>query len=183
MKKSIYTIITSIALYAAIGNASITHAETIFVKYRGMVDLSEFSCTDTESSFVHRICYKDADQYLIVLLGDTYYHYCEIPRDVVQQWLSTESKGGVYNSNIKGNFDCRLNGYVVTPSINGLGGTMNPPDPVSAYSGDRVSFTVMPNLGYVIDSVGGTCGGKLSGNIYKTNEISHDCTVVAKFRQ
>lgn len=183
MKKNLYVTIVSFAMYAVLCCAGIAQAETIFVKYRGMVDLREFNCTNTESSVVHRICYKKADKYLVVLLTDTYYHYCQIPQDVVQQWLSADSKGKFYNAKIKGNFDCRLNGYTVTPSVSGVGGAIDPSEPVLAYSGDRISFTIMSNSGYSIDSVGGTCGGKLSGNIFKTNEISSDCTVIAKFRQ
>ena len=66
-------------------------AETVFVKYRGPVDLDVFSCSYTSSSFVHRICYRPNRQYLVVLLDRTYYHYCRIPPSVVQQWL--EEKG------------------------------------------------------------------------------------------
>ena len=183
MKKKLYVTIISFAVYAFLCGVGIAQAETIFVKYRGMVDLHEFSCTNTESSFVHRICYKKADKYLIVLLSDTYYHYCQVPQDIVQQWLNAESKGKFYNSRMKGNFDCRLNGYTVTPSVNGSGGTIDPLEPVSAYSGERISFAIIPNSGYNIDSVSGTCGGKLNGNIFKTNEISGNCTVIAKFRR
>jgi len=181
MKRNI--VIASFVIYAVIGGIGIAQAETVLVKDRGMVDLRGFSCTDTDSSFVHRICYKSTSQYLVVLLNDTYYHYCEIPGYAVQQWLDAESKGRFYNANIKGRFDCRLSGYTVTPRINGFGGAISPPEPVLAYPGDKFSFTIMPSSGYTIDSVGGTCGGKLSGNVYETNEISRDCTVVVKFRQ
>jgi hypothetical protein len=36
-------------------------------------------------------------------------------------------------------------------------------------------------LGYSISSVGGTCGGTLSGNTYTTNAIYANCTVTASF--
>jgi len=183
MRKSAYALMISFAMYVAVGGVSVVQAETIFVKYRGMVDLSEFSCTDTESSFIRRICYKRVDKYLVVLLNDAYYHYCQVPQDVAQQWLSAESKGKFYNAKIKGNFDCRLSGYTVTPSVSGVGGAIDPSEPVLVYSGERVSFSIMANSGYSIDSVGGTCGGKLSGNMFKIDEISSDCTVIAKFRQ
>ena len=183
MKKNLYVTIVLFAMYVVLCCAGIAQAETIFVKYRGMVDLREFNCTNTESSFVHRICYKKADKYLVVLLTDTYYHYCQIPQDVVQQWLSADSKGKFYNTKIKGNFDCRLNGYTVTPSVSGVGGAIDPSEPVLAYSGDRISFTIMSNSGYSIDSVGGTCGGKLVENIFTTDEISGNCTVIVKFQR
>jgi hypothetical protein len=85
-------------------------AETVFVKYQGPVDLKPFTCTDTQSSLVHRICYQPEQSYLVVLLDQTYYHYCRIPSQVVSQWLNADSKGRFYLGNIKGNFDCRLGG-------------------------------------------------------------------------
>lgn len=85
-------------------------AETVFVKYQGPVDLEPFTCTATVSSLVHRICYQPERSYLVVLLDQTYYHYCRIPSRVVTQWLNADSKGRFYLGNIKGNFDCRLGG-------------------------------------------------------------------------
>ncbi len=86
------------------------NAETVFVKYRGPVNLERFSCNDTVSSVVHRVCYRADRQYLIVLLSNTYYHYCRIPSGVVGQWLAAPSLGRFYNATIKGNYDCRLGG-------------------------------------------------------------------------
>jgi hypothetical protein len=85
-------------------------AETVYVKYRGLVDLTGFDCQDTTSSFVNRICYQKKTHYLIVLLGNTYYHYCRIPPSVVTDWLDASSKGQFYNANVKGEYDCRLGG-------------------------------------------------------------------------
>jgi len=85
-------------------------AERVDVKYRGAVDLTHFACQNTESSFVHRICYDAPHQYLIVQLQGTYYHYCRVPADTLQSWLSASSKGKFYSAYIKGRFDCRLGG-------------------------------------------------------------------------
>lgn len=87
-------------------------AETVDVKYRGPVDLKPFTCQDTKSSFVNRVCYDASNQYMIILLKETYYHYCEIPKATVDALLSADSKGRYYNANIKGTgkdgpFDCR----------------------------------------------------------------------------
>lgn len=90
--------------------ASTAFADSVFVKYRGVVDLKSFNCTETQSSVVHRICYQEKSQYLIVLLGEVYYHYCRIPAPTVSEWLGAESKGKFYHAHIKGNFDCRLGG-------------------------------------------------------------------------
>ncbi len=85
-------------------------AETVYVKYRGPVNLERFACSDTVSSIVHRVCYRADRKYLVVLLGDTYYHYCLIPSGAVAQWLAAPSLGRFYNANGKGNYDCRLGG-------------------------------------------------------------------------
>lgn len=86
------------------------NAEVVTVKYRGAVPLDDFSCHNTDSSFVHRICFDETNQYIVVLLKNTYYHYCRIPANVVNSWLSAPSVGRFYMANIKGQFDCRLGG-------------------------------------------------------------------------
>lgn len=80
------------------------------MKYRGPVDLASFRCATPSSSLVHRVCYRAERQYLVVLLGSTYYHYCRMPAQVVQNWLAAPSQGRFYNAFIKGNYDCRLGG-------------------------------------------------------------------------
>lgn len=92
--------------------ASAAAAETVDVKYHRPVDLKPFICTDTVSSFVNRVCYDEANRYMLILLRTTWYHYCDIDEGTVQGLLSAESKGRYYNANIKGSgsdgpFDCR----------------------------------------------------------------------------
>lgn len=87
-----------------------SNAETVFVKYRGQVDLDNFSCSYVDSSFVHRICYRSNKNYVVVLLKKTYYHYCRVPASLVEQWLSAGSKGRYYLANVKGRYDCRQGG-------------------------------------------------------------------------
>ena len=104
MKKLLLLLLLS---FSFIGSA---YAESVYVKYRGNTSLDNFICTNTSSSFVHRICYQQQHSYVIVLLGRTYYHYCRVPDTTVNRWLSSSSKGSFYHSNIKGRFDCRLGG-------------------------------------------------------------------------
>ncbi len=73
-----------------------------------------------------------------------------------------------------------INTYTVTPSA-GAGGTINPSTPQTVNYNATTSFTVTPNTGYHIVSIGGTCGGSLVGNTYTTNAVTADCTVVANF--
>lgn len=70
----------------------------------------------------------------------------------------------------------------VTPSVNGGNGTISPDTVQTVNSGDTIQFTLTPASGYVVNTVGGTCGGNLNGNVFTTNAITTDCTVIASFR-
>lgn len=88
-------------------------AETVNVKYRGFVDLAPFTCTDTpRSSFIGRVCYDKANQYMVIKLQNTYYHYCELPLATLNTFMAAPSMGQYFNKNIKGTgsdgpYDCR----------------------------------------------------------------------------
>ncbi|WP_316189868.1 MULTISPECIES: KTSC domain-containing protein [unclassified Bradyrhizobium] len=90
-----------------------SHGETVDVKYRGPVDLKTFACSDiSRSSFITRVCYDRAKQYMIIRLNTTYYHYCEMPPATFSAFLDAPSIGSFYNQHIKGTgrdgpFDCR----------------------------------------------------------------------------
>jgi len=60
-------------------------------------------------------------------------------------------------------------------------GTISPSGAISVSADHAWSFTVTPNAGYQISSVGGTCGGSLNGSLYTTNLITANCTVTAVF--
>jgi hypothetical protein len=95
-------------LVAALG-CQLAHSESVDVKYRGVVNLAPFSCTDVErSSFVRRVCYDKANQYMLINLNGVYYHYCAIDAGSVASLMSADSMGRYYNAAIKGRFDCRL---------------------------------------------------------------------------
>lgn len=88
-----------------------TSAETVAVKYWGEADLSAYDCTDTESSFVHRVCYDAGEAHIVVMLRDTFYAYCNVDNETVAAWLAASSKGRFYNQQIKsdavdGKFAC-----------------------------------------------------------------------------
>jgi hypothetical protein len=89
---------------------SLAHAESVYVKYRGEVDLKYFDCNEiTRSSFIERVCYDPQNEYMLISLNGTFYHYCEIDDGTVSSLLDAPSMGRFYNANIKGNFDCRVN--------------------------------------------------------------------------
>lgn len=50
--------------------ASPARAETIDAKYVGAIDLASYECTETSSSFVHRICYDADESHVVVLLQE-----------------------------------------------------------------------------------------------------------------
>jgi hypothetical protein len=88
-------------------------SETVDVKYRGVVDLKPFACTDTpRSSFIQRVCYDKAQSYMLISLRGTYYHYCELPANTFEAFVIAPSMGQFYYQQIKGSgsdgpYDCR----------------------------------------------------------------------------
>ncbi|WP_051236471.1 IPTL-CTERM sorting domain-containing protein [Ottowia thiooxydans] len=69
--------------------------------------------------------------------------------------------------------------HTVTPSA-GTGGSITPALPLTVIAGSTATFAVEPQAGYVA-SVGGTCGGTLSGTTYTTSAVSGNCSVAASF--
>lgn len=87
---------------------SLTKAESVFVQYRGEVDLQSFDCSDvSRSSFINRVCYDRRLAYMLISLNQKFYHYCEIDPGTVKSLLAAPSMGAFYNSEIKGKYDCR----------------------------------------------------------------------------
>ena len=87
-----------------------TYAESVNVKYRGAVNIDSFECEwVNRSSLVNRLCFDPKESYAIVLLKSTYYHYCSVSSNVIDSWRASSSMGRFYLSNIKGNYDCRVN--------------------------------------------------------------------------
>ena len=107
MKRLVTTVLVFLIVASPVANA-----ETVNVKYRGPVDTSHFSCDDvSRSSFINRVCYDARNQYMLIALKGTYYHYCGIDGGTVSELMAASSMGRFYNGHIKGRFDCRT-GYV-----------------------------------------------------------------------
>ena len=90
-----------------------TSLYAVNVKYHGQVDLENGNFVEYDlkpSSFVKEIHFDSTNNYLITRLNQTYYHYCRINQIVVSNWVNSSSLGRFYNSEIKGNYDCRLGG-------------------------------------------------------------------------
>lgn len=105
MKKSVLAVLFVLLLS---GHA---FAKQVYVKYRGQVDTDNghfVSYKLKASSLVHEIYYDNPNNYLLVSLNGTYYHYCGISENVVSNWVNSSSLGRFYGSYIKGNYDCRV---------------------------------------------------------------------------
>lgn len=89
-------------------------ARLVAVKYRSdPVDIAHprFEYLDTAgSSFVGGAWYDDEEDYMVILLQDTYYHYCGMDESTWASLAGASSFGTFYNSSIQGRFDCRQGG-------------------------------------------------------------------------
>ncbi|MBT4455836.1 KTSC domain-containing protein [Candidatus Peregrinibacteria bacterium] len=85
----------------------------VSVKYRDdAVDVGHprFEYLNTSgSSFVRGAWYDDDNQYMVIKLNSTYYHYCGMPSVTWTTFKNANSFGTTYNSAIKGSYDCRYN--------------------------------------------------------------------------
>ena len=91
-----------------IGHIGVANAESISVKYRGPVPLDTFQCAAIDrSSFIERLCYDAAQEYMVILLKGTYYHYCEIDQGTVDELLGAESMGKYFIAHSYTTFESR----------------------------------------------------------------------------
>ncbi len=102
-----------IKLFSLLLLTSILTAQTINVKYRPTpITLNgHFKCASTDSSLVYKACYDKANQYMVINLKGTWYHYCGMPFSVWRDFIDADSLGRHYRAYIRGEFDCRQ-GYV-----------------------------------------------------------------------
>ena len=79
------------------------------------------------------------------------------------------------------NCDGSLPQHTVTSSIGTPAGSISPLGAQSVNEGDSIAFTLTPDAGFRIDTVGGTCAGSLAGDTYTVSNVLADCDVVANF--
>ena len=81
----------------------------INIKYRDSLgDVYWFDSFDTsKSSFIEKAYYDKENQYLILNLNWTYYHWCDVPKYVRDDFKSSDSLWKYYNKYIKWEYDCR----------------------------------------------------------------------------
>ncbi len=71
------------------------------------VDIALFEELDTsKSSWVRGAWYDAENEYMVINLSGTYYHYCSLPLSIWEDFKSASSFGSEFNKNIKGKFAC-----------------------------------------------------------------------------
>ncbi len=94
-------------------------------------------------------------------------------------WNGTIYTTGAVTEPCSVSFTHGLKSYTVHSSVLGGNGTINPAGDQLVFHGAIQQFNLKPDNGFQTQSVGGSCGGILSGNTFTTNTITSDCTVVA----
>jgi hypothetical protein len=73
--------------------------------------------------------------------------------------------------------------FTITTSTSLGKGTLNPPGPVTADYGETIEFSLIPNKGYHLEGIIGTCSGALDmeAMTFTTDGIINDCSLIANF--
>jgi hypothetical protein len=77
------------------------HDDSVNVDNGNFVEMDLIS-----SSLVKEIFYDESNQYLLVRVKNTFYHYCNIPQKYIHDWIHASSLGRYYTDIIKGDFGC-----------------------------------------------------------------------------
>jgi hypothetical protein len=76
-------------------------AESVEVRNFGPVNLQPFLCQDiTRSSLIERVCYDEANRYMVIRHSAVYDQYCELPKSVLDTFLNAPSTGQYFKANI-----------------------------------------------------------------------------------
>lgn len=106
-----------------------------------------------------------------------------IPTSIGSKTLSVAFGGSAYYNPSTGTGTLNVANaaatYTVTPNA-GPNGSIAPATPQTVNAGATATFSVNADPGYAA-TVGGSCGGSLSGNVYTTAPVGADCSVVASF--
>jgi len=89
-------------------------AEWVTVKYRDTpANVAEFAeLGRNDSSLVIDAWYDASNDYMVISLTGTNYHYCAFPTSAWDDLRSASSMRSHYHDHIKGNYDCRYVGTV-----------------------------------------------------------------------
>ena len=98
-----------LALIVFFSAGTVAAGELAFVRPRGLIDLDAFACTKiSTSTILKRVCYDEENKYLLIEIGDIFYHYCEVPNQIVLALVRAPSVASYYNSKIRsGPYNCK----------------------------------------------------------------------------
>ena len=94
-------------------------------------------------------------------------------------WGSARGGDGKWDRGVLEYGGAQVAYFTVTPSA-GTNGSISASSPQTVASGGTIQFSVIANAGYTA-TVGGSCGGILSGTTFTTNPVTANCTVLATF--
>ena len=101
------------------GTNSNSNCPKISVKYRtkGTVPIcaNTFSGLPSPNGDVRGAYFDSGNNYMIVNLNGTNYHYCRFPNNVWREWSNQSNKYTYYDRNIRGGYDCRDGGGRYVP--------------------------------------------------------------------
>ena len=119
----------------------------------------------------------DTDGTPVTAVPDANYHFVN--------WSDADTNATRTDTNVMADVSVTANfaidTHTVTSSVGTPAGSISPPGGQEIDHGSTTQFTLTPNTGYHIASVGGSCGGSLVSNTYTTSAITANCTVVANF--
>lgn len=82
------------------------------IKYRDdkvNIASNNFVALNRSDTTVKGAWYDSSNEYMVIKLNSTYYHYCGMPSSAWRNFSSANSLYSAYQDGIKGNFDCRAN--------------------------------------------------------------------------
>ena len=81
-------------------------AELVEVRGRGEVDLRHFVCEVVPNSAIRRVCYDEANQYMVVLSGTVFVQFCEIEPQKVYGMIHSERPSRFFADEIRRRYSC-----------------------------------------------------------------------------
>ena len=89
-------------------NSNSSNGNLITIKYRtDPVDISSFQKHDTsDSSFIEKAYYDPSNKYLILKLSWIYYHWCNVPKYIWDDFKSADSYWEYYNEYLRWEYEC-----------------------------------------------------------------------------
>lgn len=96
------------AVFLSTASLGSLRAETVEVEYHGDIDLEHFACTEiAPGSRVRRVCYDDANRYLVVRQEETWRHFCAVEAALAARLVEAPAIDRFFGSIIENRHECR----------------------------------------------------------------------------